>query len=120
MTSVVTDKTKKEGAISINLEHELGIVGEQEENLEPKPWLINSLWSIGWPDPFPDEFSGIEQDFLRNNDDLVYHKSRYTEDQSPSIIYIPSKIVMVKLMRACMGVTSNEQLWIYETQNDLR
>jgi hypothetical protein len=83
MTSTVTEKTKSEGMITINLEKELGIVGEEEENLVPKPWLINSLWSIGWPDPFPDEFSGIEKDFLRNNEDLVYDQSRYNEEYSP-------------------------------------
>lgn len=78
-----------------------------------KDFLINSFWNIGWPDPFPDEHSAIDQDFLRDKKELVYHKTRFVPDYSPPVVFIPNKIVMAKLMRACLGVTEIEELWIY-------
>ena len=71
--------------------------------VEKKPWLVNSFWTIGWPDPFPDEHSNIDGLFLDNEKDLVYNESRYTEEHSPFMLYIPNKVVMVKIMRACLG-----------------
>jgi len=45
---------------------------------------------------------------------LVYHESRYDYDESPAILYIPSKLVMLKMMRACIGVDKKENLWMYD------
>ena len=53
-----------------------------------------------------------ETEFLRDPEDLVYHESRYTEDYSPLVIYVPSKMVLVKLMRACMACDDPSDLWI--------
>lgn len=35
--------------------------------------------------------------------DLVYNLNRYQHDHSPMIIYIPSKAILFKMMRACVG-----------------
>ena len=44
-------------------------------------------------------------------DDLVYAKSRYMAEHSPYQVYIPRSEMMIKLMRACVGVTKIEDLW---------
>ena len=45
--------------------------------------------------------------------DLIYHIDRYWKDTSPMCVYIPSKEVIFKMMRACIGCTSVKDLWIY-------
>ena len=43
---------------------------------------------------------------------LIYSNCRYTADTSPSTIYIPSVEVMFKIMRACIGITNVNDIWI--------
>ena len=43
--------------------------------------------------------------------DLVYKRDRYLKDVRPFFVYIPSKILMLKLMRACVEVNLEEELW---------
>jgi len=43
---------------------------------------------------------------------LVYPESRYGPDESPAAIHLPSRDVMFKLMRACIGVEKPADLWI--------
>jgi hypothetical protein len=43
-------------------------------------------------------------------DELVYDRSRFGEN-SPLCIFIPSKEVMVKIMKACIGLENPEDLW---------
>ena len=45
--------------------------------------------------------------------DFTYQISRYHEDWSPMAVYIPSNDVLFKMMRATIGVTRVEDLWIY-------
>ena len=44
---------------------------------------------------------------------LVYNIERYLEENSPMCVYIPSKLVLLKMMRACLGIERVEDLWIY-------
>lgn len=72
------------------------------------------IWSfeqIGMPDPFPNE--EMECEFIPPNspEDLVYRGDRYNNQQPPSLIYFPSRVVFFKLMRACIGVQRYEDLW---------
>lgn len=74
---------------------------------------------MGLPDPFPDESTVMDTNNCYNDpnskftvEDMVYPKSRYFDEYSPMIIYIPSKPMMVKIMRACMGCQSPADLWI--------
>ena len=52
-------------------------------------------------------------------DKLVYPEFRYIKGQVPYCIYIPRKEIMLKLMRACIGVTREEDLWFNLGQEKL-
>ena len=62
-------------------------------------------------DPFPDEQLGFNFDIPRDDLDFVYKETRYIKDNSPSCQYIPSRKMMLKLMRACIGIENEEDLW---------
>ena len=70
----------------------------------PTPHTINSFMQIGWPDPFIGEVGDVEFDPPQSIEDNVYMGSRYTPGQSPRTLYIPSKLMMLKMMRACVEV----------------
>lgn len=84
---------------------------------------INSFFDIGWADPFTEE-SPNGLDLIKSiklpsaANDLVYHESRYREEFSPYVVYIPTDDIMFKLMRACLGCSKIEDLWIYQNDND--
>ena len=109
ISKTVSPTTAIEGAITPALEKALGIAKPQS-----KPWLVNSFWNIGWPDPFPDDHSSIDREFLMDRDTPVYHESRYNSQSSPIAVWIPSKLVLIKMMRACMGCENEEDLWIFQ------
>ena len=44
-------------------------------------------------------------------EDLVYPESRISFPISPGLVFYPRKEVMLKLMRACIGVEEEEELW---------
>ena len=50
-------------------------------------------------------------------DSPVYAESRYEVGTSPTVIYIPKKEVMFKIMRACIGIKRVEDIWI-NVKND--
>lgn len=54
---------------------------------------------------------GANFDIPKDDLDFVYADSRYRKDNSPNCIYIPSRKVMLKIMRACIGVTEEKDLW---------
>lgn len=91
-----------------------------EDYVDETPYKISNLRSIGLGDPFPDANTNL----LSNRDklllahsadlkitDLVYPDSRYHPDRSPSMIYMPSRSVIIKLIRACLCVKDEEDLW---------
>ena len=43
--------------------------------------------------------------------DLVYSASRYIKGESPKCIYFPGRKLMFKMMRACIGIEKEEDLW---------
>ena len=51
-------------------------------------------------------------------DDWVYPEFRYVNGNAPHSIYIPRKEIMLKIMRACIGVKKPEDLWINTKSND--
>ena len=85
-----------------------------------QPHTINSFQTIGWPDPFPDDFVHVkgtvkDGDNLRipkHFEDLVYAKQRYNKDYSPACLYLPKKEIMLKMMRACIGVKKRSEFWL--------
>ena len=62
-------------------------------------YLINSFECLGWHDPFDPPLELTELGAF----DLVYPPQRYVDDHSPLCIYLPSRDVMLKIMRACVG-----------------
>jgi len=91
--------------------------------------LIKRFYTIGFPDPFPDDDKHIigsvddVPDDLANPeciDDRVYPDSRYKRENSPYCIYIPCREVMLKLMRACIKVKEPEDLWLMQNKEELR
>jgi hypothetical protein len=77
-----------------------------------QPNAIHSLEQVGLCDPYIQELGSGKVIRPKVADDLVYSKSRYYyEQQSPRCIYIPTRQLMLKLMRACVDVKSEADLW---------
>ena len=82
-------------------------------------FTINSLNKIGIADPFPDSDRVItcnddlpaEEKLPEVPSDMVYGETRYIDGFSPYCIYIPQQEIMFKLMRACIGVKDEKDLW---------
>ena len=58
----------------------------------------------------------LEKDPKLKNEEysnLIYDVDRYLEEMSPMCVYIPSRELIFKMMRACVGCTKVEDLWIY-------
>ena len=60
-------------------------------------------------DPYP--FEPIETDYIFDEGGLVYANERYVRENSPHTIYIPSRMVLFKIMRACIDISYPEYLW---------
>lgn len=105
--------------MTVEKEHKYGFTIEGvEDYISKNKFLINTFQSIGITDPFPDDLILQEQDIqLHANseitiDNLVYPKARYAKGQSPLMIYIPSKQIMLKIIRACIGCNIVEEIWL--------
>ena len=70
-----------------------------------KSYHVWSFQQIGMLDPYPNEPMEIDFEIPKSFDDLVYMPDRYVEEHSPKVLYIPSKLMLFKLMRACIGIT---------------
>ena len=74
---------------------------------------------MGLADPFPDEGTIMDKnnELLSKNqmsiEKLIYPKSRYSYNYSPARIYIPSRYVMIKIIKACIGCTTPRDLWLF-------
>jgi hypothetical protein len=78
-----------------------------------KPFNIQNFESLGWPFPFQEESPLPPFRIPKKAERLVYDQSRYTADSSPSLICIPSRKMMITMMRACIEVENVNELWIY-------
>lgn len=78
-------------------------------------------------DPFMDDHLTIKgskderdpnfcKNLLEDVNSLVYHRQRFTVDHSPVQIFIPRKELMLKMIRACVGVKMESKLW-FNVQN---
>lgn len=56
------------------------------------------------PDPFPRENKEAYTKIPVANTDLVYDAHRLVPDSIPLTVYLPSKRLLLKIMRACVGV----------------
>ena len=69
-------------------------------------------------DPYPNEPMEVDFAIPESYDELVYRSDRYVEEYSPKVLYIPSKLILFKLMRACIGITKKDQLWFRHTEKN--
>ena len=72
-------------------------------------------------DPFPDEIEdGEEFKIPTTYYSKVYSNSRYKYRRSPMTIYFPSRKMMFKMMRACLGIQDSDKLWyqVLPPEND--
>ena len=68
-----------------------------------------SLTEIGWLDPFPD----VGEDSLKEvNDYIDQLEDHDVETKKMESFALPTKAVMIKIMRACIGVANPSRLWI--------
>ena len=76
-----------------------------------------TFWAIGMADPFPDEFTIIDKDSHLLGDEeltaekLIYSAHKYKQGTYPRCIYMPTRPMMLKIIRACMGCLSVDELW---------
>ena len=62
-------------------------------------------------DPYPSEQMETDFHVPKDENDLVYRLGQYEPGNSPVVAYFPSKLVLFKLMRACIGAESEKDLW---------
>ena len=43
---------------------------------------------------------------------LIYPMNRYYDSQSPTPIFVPTSEVLFKMMKACVDIKKEEELWI--------
>ena len=116
----VNSNTEIEASLDPNFLIKYGFV----ENINDlKQFNINSFKQIGFPDPFyntdylkqaVDDSSLVK--FFSETTDLVYPDKWYKLENSPLCIYIPRKELMFKIMRGCIGVTKENELWFNQAQ----
>lgn len=71
----------------------------------PPMYNINSFQQIGMTDPFPAEDVGFHPPIPETYTDYVYPEARMNDPEaSPMCIYVPNRIITLKLMRACIDV----------------
>ena len=81
--------------------------------------LVNSFEFIGFPDlTFDKEYrkpvESVDPDAGEDDSNLKYPEHRYEYKNSPMCVYIPSDLVLMKMMRACCYLKSAEEspYWI--------
>ena len=87
-----------------------------------KSYNINNLKTVGFIDPFEKEekannAKGKLPDKSKPTNN-VYPMKRYIKDWSPLCLYIPSKDILFKLMRACVGAEQETDLWFWNDAVD--
>lgn len=78
---------------------------------EAQSYNIWSFEQIGLFDPFPQELMDSKYEVPRTADNLVYAAHKYQEDDSPNTLYFPSKLLLFKIMKACIDVEEEKDLW---------
>ena len=75
----------------------------------PESPFIVSLTEIGWLDPFPDKGEDSLAEVNLYVESLEEHEAGTKRMES---FALPTKAVMVKIMRACIGVGHPSRLWL--------
>ena len=82
-------------------------------------YLIDDCEEIGIMDPFleEDDSSCTHVKIPEHVSDFVYPISKLVYTLSPTTIYLPSKKILFKLMRACIEVHDVEHLWFNKKEH---
>ena len=79
---------------------------------KPAIYNVNSFHQIGMVNPFPNEDLGLCPPIPETFKDNVYPEERMCRaDASPMCIYIPNRIMLFKIIRACIDAKTPEDLW---------
>ena len=68
-------------------------------------------------DPYTDEKMDTEFTIPITDNDLAYPTNAYRENISPHVHYFPSRLLMFKMMRACINIQSSNDLWFNKLEN---
>lgn len=121
------DQTIEQGAF-VKTKKSLAFYGLKQESTIHG---VNTFVQLGWSDPFPKmkDDKDAQKNYRKKaqklnskkftktsfftDGHLIYNSRRNKEEDSPLCVYIPSKDLMFKMMRACIGCECVEDLWIY-------
>ena len=95
------------------------VLKEESKQTDTKPKADDSLVSINIQNmglKYTGQTKQIveTQKLICENMKLIYAQDRYHEDNSPSQVFIPAKEVLLKMMKACIGVENIYEVWIYD------
>ena len=89
----------------------------------PESFHISSFDQIGFHDPFPKEDNKsdftLPESHTTNTTNEISPGTSQNQNQSPMLRYFPSKIIMFKIMRACIDVEDTEDLWYMQLQRKI-
>ena len=78
---------------------------------------ISNFEMIGFHDPYPNEPNYSNFSIPCCEDDEVYKFEE--KQQNPFLHYFPSRLMMFKLMRACIGIKNIENLWYLKLEKKI-
>lgn len=87
---------------------------------EPAMWKVHRFVQIDVNEPYPEEhddqtdIAADEASGPSNVETDVYPPGRVgCADFGPRCMYVPRNELLLKLMRACIGIKNEEGLWFY-------
>lgn len=93
-------------------------VDQADEN----PAFINSFQEIGWVDPFKigdkDKGKAVRTKNLMTDSITFIDSLLYEDRKVVTTLALPNKVILFKIMRACLSVQTPKDLWIYSDEND--
>ena len=104
--------TKVISRVSVEFESKNGLsLLDYSISCKEQPFMIHSFWSLGIADPFPDESTLMDQKSQQlGKERFTLSKNVYPafinfeiNTDTPFMIFLPSRILLVKMMRSCMG-----------------
>ena len=70
-------------------------------------------------DPFPNEPNHTNFSLPETHEDEVYKFHRYHSYSSPLLRYLPSRALLFKIMRACIGIQNLEDIWYLKLEKKI-
>lgn len=99
----ITDETRENSMIDPDKLKALNLIEKEPEHSSCN---IHTFSEIGWLDPLPIDSIENLTVFVEKS------KTSFIEAKEKRLLYLPSRAVMIKIMRACIGVRDPNLLWI--------